>query len=660
MSEVRSKYHIALNNIGFNLRGAPSRPQYLKERAPSLVNQLGIGDLNYNSLNGSGWSFWTQTDWSGGFQTIKFKDDASFKDGQAVDTIKTFGQVSLQYGWTSGAQITGGHAYGSHGVHNLDLLLGTVKSGAAKIFKVTSANTVSTLSAYAGISAVNSMSRFKDWTIIGLTRTSGSFKTLVRFNGTAISAFRSTNPIVRAVKGIGIRAYISEYVAALSGDALYHATNLSAFTKDYEAGKGRKITRIEDLQGIPYFFIVDGKRVEFNAWDETNSVAVPIYVWENLTNFGVKKYLSNMIITGTSNNKSIAFSFDGDKLTQIFDDQVRDTTYDFSKPFEFGGSLHVKGASYDGEFWFPGVYGKFDTTYNYTPFENFSNKIYGYFTSGSHIRLGYQDTAKYAISGHVVSSEFGSNVGSVDKLVNSVDINTNSLAVGQTVEIYRSTDGGSTFNSIGKASFSQDGSIKKKTLYFPSGFVTKLWNYKAQLVGNGTSTPTLSDVTFQYRVVPDLRRRWTLSVDAGDRVMLLNRQQEDRDGKAIVADLWQEMENKRTVPYEDVDAFEVTLRGNFSSTATSANVSDTRLMPPRGRMRIKLSGIVEEMSYTSADGGYIRGITRGLKNTLARNYLSGTNVDNFYNAIITDIKEQVNNTDQNKTESIAQITILEV
>jgi len=660
MTEVRSKYHISLNNIGFNLRGAPSRPQYIKERAPSLVNQLGLGDLNYNSLNGSGWSFWTQTDWSGGFQKIKFKDDASFKDGQAIDPLKKYGEVTLQKGWTSGVKITGGHSFGSKAVHNLDLILGTVKSGGAKIFKYTSANAISTLSAMVGISAVNSMSRFKNDTLIGLTRTSGSLKTLVRYNGTAISGFRSANPIVRAVKGIGIRAYISEYVAALSGDTLSYATNLSGFISGYQAGKGRKIKIIEDLQGVPFFFVVDGYRVEFFQFDETTGVAIPIYVWENLTNFGVKKYLSDLIITGTSNGKSIAYSFDGNKLDQIFDDQIQDTSYDFSKPFEFAGNLHVKGASYDGDFWSPGIYGKFNDVYNYTPFENFSNKVYGYFTSGTHMRIGYQDNTKYAISGHIISSEFGSNVGAVDKLVNAVDINTSLLSVGESVELFKSIDGGASFTSIGKSSFAQDGSINKKTLYFPSGFVTKLWNYKVQLVGNGTTTPSISDVTFQYRVIPDLRRRWSLSVDAGDKVILLNKQEEDRDGKALVQDLWREMEAKKIVPYEDVDAFEVTLTRNMAATATSATVSDTRLMPPRGRMRIKLSGTVEEMEYTSADGGRIRGITRSKKNTLARNYLSGTKVDNFYNAIITDIKEQINNTDQMKTESIAQITILEV
>lgn len=182
------------------LRGAPTQPRYVKEQAPSLVNQLGVGDLSYNQLNGSGWSYWTQTDWSGGFQRLKWKDDASFEDGQAVDVLAKYGEVTLQNSFTSGVSISGSHKFGAYNVHDGNLLLGSIKAGAAKVFKITSAHSLSTLSAYAGISAVNSMSRFKNDTLIGLTRTSGSLKTLVKYNGAAVSAFRSTNPIVRAVK----------------------------------------------------------------------------------------------------------------------------------------------------------------------------------------------------------------------------------------------------------------------------------------------------------------------------------------------------------------------------------------------------------------------------------------------------------------------------
>lgn len=642
------------------LRGAPTSPRYLKERAPSLVNQLGVGDLNYNSLNGSGWSYWTQTDWSGGFQKLRFKDDASFKDGQAIDTIKKYGEVTLQHGWSAAITISGSHSYGAHAVHDLDLLLGTVKSGAAKVFKITSANAVSTLSAYAGISAVNSMSRFKNDTLIGLTRTSGSLKTLAKYNGSAISAFRSTNPIVRAVKGIGIRAYTAERVASLSGDVLYYSTNLSTFTSAYQAGKNRKIQFIEDLTGSPYFFVVEGKRVEFYRWDEFAERAYLVYSWENLTNFGVTKFISMLKITGTSNGKSVAYAFNGARLWQTFDDQLLDSSYDFSHPFEFQGNLQVKGAMWDGQYWFPGLYGKLDASRIFTPFANFSNKAYGFAASGTTLKVGYQNTAKYAISGHIESSEFGSNIAGVDKLLNAADINMKALASAQTIEILRSTDGGSSFTSIGTASYAQDGAVTKKRMYFPSGFVSKLWSYKTVLVGPGTSTPTLNDVTFEYRPIPDLKKRWSLSLDAGDEITLLNKQMEQRDGRSLVQDLWTELEAKRSITYEDVDSFEVNIVSAMTSGATSATVSDTRLMPRKGRMRVRANNVVEEMTFTSAFGGQVKGISRAQKGTLARAYTSANKIDNFYSVIVTDVKEQVNNTDQIKTESIAQVTLLEV
>lgn len=641
------------------LRGAPTSPRYIKEQAPSLVNQLGVGDLSYNQLNGSGWSYWTQTDWSGGFQRLKFKDDASFKDGQAIDPITKYGEMTLQNGFTSGVSISGSHKYGASNVHDGALILGSIKAGAAKIFKITSAHVLSTPSAYAGISAVNSMSRYKTDTLIGMTRTSGTLKTLARYNGSVISAFRNTNPIVRAVKGIGIRAYISEFETATSGDRLSYSSTLSAWTSAYFAGKNRKITIVDELSGVPYFFIEDGQKVEFYRWDEFAERAYPIYTWGNLTGYGVTHYLSYMVISGTSNGKSVAFAFNGARLWQIFDDQLLDSSYDFSKPFVYKDNLQTKGAQWDGQFWFPGLYGKYSSV-QYTPFTNFANRAYGYALTGTLLKFAYYDSTKYSISGHVISSEFGSNIGGVDKLVNAVNVNCKALAANQMIEVLRSTDGGATFTSVGTLKNSVDGAITKKNIYFPSGFVTKLWNYKAVLVGPGTSTPTLQDVTFEYRPMADLKKRWNLSLDAGDEVMLLNRQKEQRDGKALISNLWLEKEAKRTVIYEDVDGFNTSIVSAMAAANTSARVNNTRLMPSKGRIRVMVSGVAEEMAYTSADGNAVKGISRGQKGTLARAYTSAHSFDNFYNVIVSDVREQINDTDQHTTESVAQVTLLEI
>lgn len=655
---VRDVYHIAINSKGFMLRGAPNTPAYVKQRAPSLVNQLGVGDLNYNSLNGSGWSYWTQTDWSGGFQRLKFKDDASFKDGQAIDVLSKYGEAKLQFGWTSAVSISGSHSYGAHGLHDTDLLFGTIKSGAAKLFKVTSAFSLSTLSAMAGISAVNAVTRYGNNSIVGMTRTSGSLKTLSKYNGSSLSGFRSANPIVRSAKGIGIRLYTGERVASLSGDVLYYTTDLSTFTSAYQAGKNRKIMPIEDLNGQPYFFIVEGRKVELNAWDEVAERAYPIYTWQDLTNFSVRKYLTLLIIAGTTANKRIAFAFNGARIWQIFDDQLLKTTYDFRYGFEFEGNYQNYGAMFDGQYWSPGLYGKVGSSL-VVPFENFANKAVGMIT-GSTTRIAYQDRTKYAVSGHIESSEFGDNIAGVDKLLNTAQMNFEALATGQTVELYRSTDGGASFTSIGKASFAQDGAVTKKQLYFPSGYVTKLWEYKAQLVGPGTTTPVLNDVTFEYRPEPDLKKRWQVVIDAGDEIELLNKQREQRDGKALMEDLWLEREAKRTVVFEDVNAFEVQIVSAFTAASTTARVATTRLMPPRGRVRVYKNNVAEEMTYTSADGNVVKGLSRGLKGTLARAYTSADKFDNNYNVIVTDINEREEWTDQKKTESYAQVTLLEV
>ena len=93
---------------------------------------------------------------------------------------------------------------------------------------------------------------------------------------------------------------------------------------------------------------------------------------------------------------------------------------------------------------------------------------------------------------------------------------------------------------------------------------------------------------------------------------------------------------------------------------TSARVDSVAWMPSKGRARVVVSGIAEEMTYTSADGGVIKGISRGQKGTKARAYTTAHNIDNFYTVFVKNISEEINNTDQDKTESIANVILLEV
>lgn len=680
-SGVRTKYHIGINNKGFILRGTPGNPGYVKEEAPSLINQVGGSDIGYDQLNGAGWRYFAQSDWSGGFQVLKFRDDGSFKNGQNIDTIKEYGKISLQ-NRLSAITVMSGHIgfYGSHNVHNGELLYGISNINdvrKSKIVKFTSANVSSLISSMAGISAINSMARFGDSTLVGMSRTSGTLKTLAKYTGgTTISGFRSTNPVVRAVAGVGIRAYISEYIASLSGDRLSYATNLSAFTTAYDAGKSRRIPKILNYNGSVYFFIEEGdwrySKVELYKYEEVSEKAYLVYTFQNLNRWGAAIFRSKMVIHGISDNKVIVYSFDGVSIREIFDDQndsfndldfyIRPTYETRIHPFVFNDTLVMKGTIYDGENFFPGYKESSSGAYSYSPFCAFNNKVYAIDTvfNANKKKFAILDTSKYVISGNIVGSNFGHQMGAIDKLVNSVAVNCKPLATGQTIELYYSTNEGTNYTSIGKLQYSSDGAIAAKVLNIPSGVIAKTWLYKAQLVGSGTSTPTLHDISFQYRPMPDTKRRWGLAVDAGDNIMLLNRQQEQRDGKAIMAELWLEKDAKRMITFEDVDSFSAKVISAMSSAATSALISGTHLMPPKGRFRVMKSGVAEEMTYTSANGRKLLGISRAQKGTKSRAYTSADSIDNYYTAVITNLREELNNTDDKKTESIAKITLLEV
>jgi hypothetical protein len=69
--------------------------------------------------------------------------------------------------------------------------------------------------------------------------------------------------------------------------------------------------------------------------------------------------------------------------------------------------------------------------------------------------------------------------------------------------------------------------------------------------------------------------------------------------------------------------------------------------------------VAEEMIYTSAQSKKILGITRAARGTKARAYLSGQVLKNDYDVYIEDISTQINFTDEKKTETIAQVLLIE-
>lgn len=663
-SGTRTRYNVALDGRGFILRGSPQNPAYSKSESGVDLTKVRPDDPEYNPLNGADWSYWAQTDWSGGFQQLKWKDNATFRDGRAVDVLRHYGDATIQHAFNGVVTITGGFSFGAYGLRQTDMLFGVHKTGLSRIWRTSAAfDIVSPLSSIAGISGVNSMSPFKSALLIGLSRTSGTLKTLMaydRFGGNLVlSGIRNANPIVRSVKGIGIRAYTGEKVASLSGDVLYYSTDLATFTSAYQTGKGDKIKKIEDLNGTPYFFVEKGNVVEMYRFDEYQSKALLIYTFSDLTSWGTTNYLTSIIIGGTSNGKRVAFAFNGARLQQIFTDQLEDTSFDFSRPLVYEDNLHFKGAAWDGSAWVPGLYHAFGA-FQATPFANRTGSVYAYATSGTRMEIS-KLSSNFRASGYVIGSDFGHDIGQVDKLVNSVTVNCAPLSGGHTIEIFRSSDEGRNFASVGKLSYARDGAISSKVLYYPSGFVAKKYTYKATMATvSAATTPVLKDVIHQYRTIPDTKMRWGIAAQALETVQLLNGQREQRDGIDIASELWMMKQRKKPVVFEDLVSFSGKFISAMSKTATSARVNTTKNMPRRGRLRVVSAGVAEEMTYLTADGKRILGITRGVKGTNARNYTSANRIDNHYTVLVTDIRESVVTTDEEKTEAYVTLSLLEV
>ena len=144
-----------------------------------------------------------------------------------------------------------------------------------------------------------------------------------------------------------------------------------------------------------------------------------------------------------------------------------------------------------------------------------------------------------------------------------------------------------------------------------------------------------------------------------DRFKLLNDQFEERSGMDLLSDLWVEKTTKQKVLFEDVDYRQCSLVSAMASGATSCLVDATRLFPRQGRMRIVSGGVAEEITYTSAETNKLLGVSRALRGTRARAYAAAQLIKNDFDVYVDNIRSEINFTDEAKTESIAQVTLIE-
>ena len=95
MAVKRSCYNVALDSQGFVIKGLPNTPARLQRQMAIYGNRYASGDRSYADF--SHYWFWSQTDWSGGFQQEKWKDEAKFKSSSNVDVLTKYGEVKPLY-----------------------------------------------------------------------------------------------------------------------------------------------------------------------------------------------------------------------------------------------------------------------------------------------------------------------------------------------------------------------------------------------------------------------------------------------------------------------------------------------------------------------------------------------------------------------------------
>jgi hypothetical protein len=279
--------------------------------------------------------------------------------------------------------------------------------------------------------------------------------------------------------------------------------------------------------------------------------------------------------------------------------------------------------------------------------------MYFYGVDGATTRIQRTDWDSYPSTGFVVSGLFREKPA-INKLWYSVDISFAALATGESIEVQYSDDYETTWTSLGTASTV---GATEATFYFTQNTKSRFLQYKIILGSGGTSTPTLNDVVFRYKLLPIDRYLWQLTLRCGDNMVLKDRvSEEPKYGEELRNLLRVARWNNSAVNFEDYDYEETQLSSAINSVVTTIPVDSTAGWAEQGRLKIDN----EEIFYTGKTVTTFTGCTRGARNTVAASHVDNSYVTTMYKVLITDYKETIpSSNNPNDREYYVQVTLLE-
>jgi len=673
------------------LKGAPQSPGYSRSVIPSQVSRLAISDIAYSDFAGQGLFYLAQTDWSAGIKSESiWRDDAKYFYSTNIDTYSSQGEIKTEMAVTSkkvfstdaycGNSVTVAGATNSYiGVYK-DTNIGIWKDTAgvwgeiAGVTFATSQNAPAYIIGHKDIMWVGTVGAGNSDVVESFNGTSwadqsAAIITATAWTGSSIKASRSACE-VGGILYVGVEDYLNGESGIVSTDDAGSTWSLVT-----SFGYDSQIISMCDYNSKLYYLQYSSPKTFLRVYDPVTSVDSLVWTFNTgtltLANTSVsdrllKIFLGKLIITLP--NK--IYEYDG-AINEIFKIDSKKTAigYEADSNLKYGcvqkgNRLYWGNLIYDGTYFFNYKKPASDVTnlYLYPFFVDSSDALF-YLNDISNDVTLYSESSSYKATtakNFIVFNEMAPVV-SIDKLLYSVTAIFEKMVAGDEIKIEYSINNRATWTSAGTLTYTTEGgtNVKREIIIPGSILFSKIWWKVSMANTNGTSSPILLDLIMAYKPMPDYKNRWNLRLNFTDGIKLLNKQNDDREGDDLTSQLWNEKLTKKQVNFKDIDYQECTLLTGMTATQTSASISATKQLPNQGRIRAVSGSVSEEMYYTSAKTNAIYGITRGARGTKARAYLSGQVLDNGYSVYVEDIETNTAFTDENKTESVAQVLLIE-
>lgn len=704
MIDIRSKYHIALNDIGFILQGAPEQPAYILEQAAIFNNRLAQGDRSYDDF--SKYWYWAQTDF---FQGLKhdtmWADDGKFFFSTNIDPWSEPGAIKLARASSLINDFTEEIIVASqlNNNNNAYKYYGTLPNSGTSIPVVYEYNGSSYVDITTDMgggeamttneSAIASLTGNRGYVIIGTVSSQNEVNCVIYRQGTAIEDISDhignamsfgTARACRAGDAINGTIYLiidtgDESILSIVTSSSDTPTTDIDWTEVYNGYYHGIPLAAKGFGGNLIYLTSINNTLRLYKYDIANDVNTLLRVFRNVTisePYGLQNLLQEVqgVLLVTIPNKEVWALSTSDSIARLFrTDEFKTTNFSTEGTPDLTRGCVIQ----DNKAWWGNL--MWDGEHFYNTFKESTDatnsKVYPLYVDTANL-IHFTDSVDRSIV-HAVNPEGSSYKGSdnknyivlnqfeaisgIDKVLYSVTLIFKKFASGQSIEVEYTTgelNSSTTWTSLGVASHTLDGAdVTEKTLYFPVNTTCKKVWYRIKLEAGGSNTPVLYDIVTAYLPRPFVDKQWRLNVNCGDNTELLNGSIENRNGREIKGQLEQAWLTNQIVDFQDVDYASTILNGGINSSATTITVDDTSEFPEYGRLRIDN----EIIYYSGKTQKTFKNCVRGRKGTLAVAHSDDAAVHNGYKVLIESFNARVPILNKEKNvEYVAGLSLREV